>query len=59
MTDEHGKSDGPIVPRKPTNEAGQPAEEPVEGRGSTKGNSTSKTRTVLSDGKCAPSTTAS
>ncbi len=55
MTDEHGKSDGPIVPRKPTNEAGQPAEEPVEGRGSTKGNSTSKTRTVLSDGKCAPS----
>ena len=36
----HGreKSDSPIVPRKPTNKAGQPVAEPVEGRGEAKGN---------------------
>ena len=33
-----GKSDSPIVPRKPPNESGRPAEEAVEGRGLTKGN---------------------
>lgn len=33
-----GKSDSPIVPRKPPNDAGRPAEEVVEGRGLTKGN---------------------
>jgi group II intron reverse transcriptase/maturase len=33
-----GESDDPIVPTKPTNKAGLPAAEPVEGRGSTKGN---------------------
>jgi group II intron reverse transcriptase/maturase len=33
-----GKSDGPEVPKKPPNEAGRPAEEVVEGRGSAKGN---------------------
>jgi group II intron reverse transcriptase/maturase len=33
-----GKSDGPEVPRKPPNGAGQPAEEAVEGRGPAKGN---------------------
>ena len=33
-----GESDDPIVPTKPTNKAGKPAAEPVEGRGSTKGN---------------------
>jgi RNA-directed DNA polymerase len=38
MTNDPGKSDSPIVPRKPPNEAGQPAEEAVEGRGLTKGN---------------------
>jgi group II intron reverse transcriptase/maturase len=34
----HGKSDRPIVPGKPSNEAGPPAEEMVEGRGRAKGN---------------------
>ena len=33
-----GESDVPIVPTKPTNNAGQPAAEPVEERGTTKGN---------------------
>ncbi len=33
-----GKSDGCVVPQKPANEAGQPVEEPVEGRRPTKGN---------------------
>jgi RNA-directed DNA polymerase len=32
-----GKSDGPIVPGKPPNKAGQPAAEAVEGRGLAKG----------------------
>jgi hypothetical protein len=36
--DGRGKSDGPIVPGKPPNEAGRPAEEAVEGRGPAKGN---------------------
>ncbi|MBU6430325.1 MAG: hypothetical protein KGR26_15020 [Cyanobacteria bacterium REEB65] len=50
---EHGKPDEPIVPSKLANEAGQPAEESVEGRGSTKGNPPSKTRTGPSAGECA------
>ena len=33
-----GESDDLIVPTKRANKAGQPAAEPVEGRGSTKGN---------------------
>ena len=33
-----GESDDPIVPAKPTNKTGKPEAEPVEGRGSTKGN---------------------
>ena len=33
-----GESDVPIVPTKPANKAGQPAAEPVEGRGAIKGN---------------------
>ncbi len=36
--DVFGESDDPIVPTKPTNKAGPPAAESVEGRGSTKGN---------------------
>jgi RNA-directed DNA polymerase len=32
------KSDSPIVPMKPTNKAGRPAAEPVEGRGGAVGN---------------------
>jgi group II intron reverse transcriptase/maturase len=35
---EHGKSDGPAVPLKSPNKAGQPAAEEMEGRGSAKGN---------------------
>ena len=36
---EHGKSDGPVVPEKSPNKAGQPAAEEMEGRGPAKGNS--------------------
>ncbi len=35
---EREKSNSSIVPRKPTNKAGKPAAEPVEGRGGAKGN---------------------
>jgi len=35
----HGKSDSPIVPSKPPNEADPEAKEVVEGRGLAKGNS--------------------
>jgi group II intron reverse transcriptase/maturase len=35
---EHGKSDRPVVPVKPPNNAGPPAAEGVEGRGLAKGN---------------------
>ena len=38
MTDGHGKSDGPVVPVKSPNKAGQPEAEAVEGRGPAKGN---------------------
>lgn len=38
MMDGKGKSDGPVVPAKLSNKAGQPAAETVEGRGSAKGN---------------------
>ena len=34
----HGKSDSPVVPAKPPNEAGPEAAEAVEGRGLAKGN---------------------
>src|SRR5437879_5321205 len=34
----HGKSDSPILPAKPPNNAGSPAAEVVEGRGLTEGN---------------------
>ncbi len=36
--DGRGKSDGPVVPGKPPNNAGQPAAEAAEGRGPAKGN---------------------
>jgi len=39
MTNGRGKSDSLVVPRKPPNNAGQPAAEVVEGRGLAKGNS--------------------
>ena len=38
MTNDPGKSDRPVVPVKPPNDAGRPAEEAVEGRERTKGN---------------------
>ncbi len=38
MMDGRGKSDGPVVPGKPPNNAGQPAAEAAEGRGPAKGN---------------------
>jgi len=38
MMNGHGKSDRPIVPAKPPNNAGRPAAEGVEGRGLAKGN---------------------
>ena len=39
MTNGRGKSDRPVVPVKPPNNAGKPAAEAVEGRGLAKGNS--------------------
>ena len=39
MMDERGQSDRPVVPGKPSNNAGEPAAETVEGRGLAKGNS--------------------
>ena len=39
-----GKSDGPVIPAKPTNKVAVATAEPVEERGSTKGNTASKTR---------------
>ena len=38
MMNEPGKSDRPVVPEKPPNNAGQPVAEEVEGRGLAKGN---------------------
>jgi group II intron reverse transcriptase/maturase len=39
MTDRRGKSDSPVVPKKPSNKIGRLVAEMVEGRGLTKGNS--------------------
>ncbi len=38
MTNEHGKSDRPIVPEKSANQAGRPGREEMEGRGLAKRN---------------------
>ena len=38
MTNGLGKSDSPVIPEKSLNNAGQPAEEGMEGRGLAKGN---------------------
>src|SRR5215218_1404126 len=46
----HGKSDRPVVPAKPPNNAGVPAAEVVEGRGLGKENAASKTRAGHSAG---------
>jgi group II intron reverse transcriptase/maturase len=42
MMNGHGKSDSPIVPERPPNNAGRPAAEVVEGRGLAKGNPTER-----------------
>src|SRR5215218_2468482 len=51
----HGKSDRPVVPAKPPNNAGVPAAEVVEGRGLGKGNAASKTHPGHRAGVSAPS----
>src|SRR4051794_17591 len=48
--DDRGKSDGPVVPAKPVNNALGGAAESVEGRGSAEGNAASETRSGLSAG---------
>ena len=50
-----GKSDGPVVPAKPTNKVAVATAEPVEGRGSTKRNTSSIARPGHSAGQDAPS----
>jgi RNA-directed DNA polymerase len=52
---EHGKSDGPIVPAKRPNNAGQPVAEAVEGRRPAKGNTDSSTRPGHGAGPGVPS----
>ena len=51
MMHERGKSDGPVVPGKPPNNAQGGAAEAVEGRGPAKGNATGETRPGLSAGQ--------
>jgi RNA-directed DNA polymerase len=52
MMDAHGQSDGPVVPTKFPNKAGEPAAEGMEGRGLAKGNPSQHTapRTLSRDG---------
>jgi hypothetical protein len=52
---ERGKSDSPVLPAKPSNNATVVAAEVVEGRGLAKGNTASKTRPGHSAGPGAPS----
>ena len=53
--DDRGKSDDPVVPAKPVNNAQGAAAESVEGRGSAKGNAAGETRSGLRAGPSAPS----
>src|SRR3954463_607327 len=53
--DDRGKSDGPVVPAKPVNNAQAGAAESVEGRGPAEGNAASETRSGRSAGTSAPS----
>jgi group II intron reverse transcriptase/maturase len=48
--DDHGKSDGPVVPAKPPNKPGRPGAEVVEGRGLLEGNTAGETRPGRSAG---------
>jgi RNA-directed DNA polymerase len=52
---EHEKSDRPVLPAKPPNNAARAAAEVVEGRGLREGNAASKTRPGHSAGQDAPS----
>ena len=52
---EHEKSDRPVLPGKPPNNAARAAAEVVEGRGLREGNAASKTRPGPSAGQDAPS----
>jgi RNA-directed DNA polymerase len=52
---DRGKSDGPVLPAKPPNNAGSPAAGAVEGRGPAKGNAASETRPGRRAGPGAPS----
>jgi RNA-directed DNA polymerase len=52
---DRGKSDVPVVPANPPNNAGQPAAEAREERGTAKGNTDSSTRPGLSAGFGVPS----
>src|SRR5439155_9083079 len=52
---DRGKSDGPVVPAKPPNNAQGGAAEAVEGRGPAEGNATSETRSGRRAGQSAPS----
>jgi len=53
--DDHGKSDGRVVPAKPSNKAGKPAAEVAAGRRPAEGNAAGKTRSGHSAGLSAPS----
>lgn len=55
MTNGRGKSDDPIVPMKLPNNAGRPAAEVVEGRGSAKGNSLERNASRTQSRSGAPS----
>jgi RNA-directed DNA polymerase len=52
---DHGKSDRPVLPTKPSNKAVQAAAETVEGRGLPEGSTASKTRSGHSAGQGASS----
>ena len=52
---DRGKSDSPVLPAKPPNNAGLPVAEVVEGRGLPEGNMASKTRPGHRAGQDAPS----
>jgi len=52
---DHGKSDSPVVPAKPPNNAARAVAEVVEGRRLPKGNAASKTRPGHRAGQGAPS----
>jgi hypothetical protein len=53
--DEHGKSDSPVVPAKPPNNAVSAVAEVVEGRGLAEGNTDRPTRPGRNAGQGVPS----